>query len=264
MILKNKITHLLAIILIILTACNKGPKVIDTAKETSTGVFSNDTVAPTSVKNNSSFTDDLHKIKVNEILPTKKYIYLNVNEGEEQYWIATRSKEVKVGETYYYKGGLLKTNFESKEYNRMFEKIYLVSSLVEANHGNNSNTLNTNNDSHTAQPNPTKENIPTHTEKIVAHKGSIKIAELVKDPKKYEGKTIQISGVCSKINPGIMDRNWIHIKDGSKDDFDLVVTSSVFVPEGTTITIKALVSLNKDFGAGYTYDLILEDGVLVK
>jgi len=27
--------------------------------------------------------------------------------------------------------------------------------------------------------------------------------------------------------------------------------------------MKATVSLNKDFGAGYTYDLILENGVLV-
>ena len=28
-------------------------------------------------------------------------------------------------------------------------------------------------------------------------------------------KTIQISGKCSKTNPNIMGRNWIHIKDGS-------------------------------------------------
>jgi hypothetical protein len=60
-----------------------------------------------------------------------------------------------------------------------------------------------------------------------------------------------------------MDRNWIHIKDGSKDDYDLVITSDVFVPEGSVVTMKAQVSLNKDFGAGYKYDLILENGILV-
>jgi hypothetical protein len=60
-----------------------------------------------------------------------------------------------------------------------------------------------------------------------------------------------------------MNRNWIHIKDGSKDDYDLVITSDTYVAEGTVITMKALVTLNKDFGAGYTYDLILEDGVLI-
>lgn len=61
-----------------------------------------------------------------------------------------------------------------------------------------------------------------------------------------------------------MNRNWIHLKDGSKDDYDLVVTSDVFVPEGTALTLKAMVTLNKDFGAGYKYDLILENGTIVK
>lgn len=60
-------------------------------------------------------SNEFHTVVVNEVLPTSKYVYLNVNEGEEKYWIATSSMEVKVGGTYYYKGGLLKTNFESKE-----------------------------------------------------------------------------------------------------------------------------------------------------
>ena len=61
-----------------------------------------------------------------------------------------------------------------------------------------------------------------------------------------------------------MDRNWLHIQDGSQNDFDLVVTSNSFVPEGSKITIRAVVSLNRDFGAGYKYDLILENGALVQ
>ena len=67
-----------------------------------------------------------------------------------------------------------------------------------------------------------------------------------------------------KVNPNIMNRNWIHIKDGTKDDFDLVITSDKFVPEGSVVTMKAVVTLNKDFGAGYKYDLILENGTIVK
>jgi hypothetical protein len=61
-----------------------------------------------------------------------------------------------------------------------------------------------------------------------------------------------------------MDRNWIHLQDGSNDDFDMVITSNTFVPEGEMITIRAVVSLNRDFGAGYKYDLILENGTLVQ
>jgi hypothetical protein len=109
-----------------------------------------------------------------------------------------------------------------------------------------------------------KEDIPTHTEKIVQHKGSIKIAEIVANPNKYEGMTVQITGKCVKVNPNIMERNWIHLQDGSMDDFDLVVTSNTFVPEGMVVTIRALVSLNRDFGAGYRYDLILENGIVIE
>jgi len=166
--------------------------------------------------------------------------------------------DVTVGETYFYKGGLLKTNFESKEFNKVFDKIYLVSSnLVLANHATNPDFQNTAANVQ-ADVNPTKT-----TQKQVAVKGSIKIAELGKNAKKYEGKTVQISGTCKKLNASIMGKNWIHLADGSKDSYDLVVTSTELVNEGDFVTIKAVVTLNKDFGAGYKYDLILENGTLV-
>ena len=268
---KNFKTFALATTLIITAiACNKDPKVIPLTTENESskpsGVFSDETTNDVNTNQKAAFSDDLHTVVVNEVLPTSKYTYLNVNEGEKQFWIATRTKDVSVGKTYFYKGGLLKTNFESKEYNRVFETVYLISSLVATNHASTTRDTNTNINSNSEidQSKVIKEDIPTHTEKIIEHKGSIKIAELVKDPKKYEGKTVQISGVCTKINPGIMERNWILLKDGSKDDFDLVVTSDVFVPEGSAITVKAIVTLNKDFGAGYKYDLILENGTLIK
>ncbi len=260
---------MLIAVTLIITACNNNPKVITTTTTENedlnkpSGIFKEGNSVETTTKKNTAFGDALHKVIVTEVIPAKKYVYLNVSEGGKQFWITTGKKEFIVGETYFYKKGLLKTNFESKEYNRVFDTIYLVTNLVAERHGNNSGILNTSR-SVTKQDIPIKQELETHTENIVQHKGSIKISELVSDPKKYEGKTVQLSGICTKINAGIMNRNWIHLKDGSKDDFDLVVTSEVFVPEGSTITIKALVTLNKDFGAGYKYDLILENGIIIK
>ena len=251
-------------------ACNNNPKVITASidNESSTkssGIFSESNIAEPNnqVDFNTPLTEEMHKVIVNEVLPAAKYVYLNVNEGDKQYWVATGKKEIKTGETYYYKRGLLKTNFESKEHNRVFETVYLVTNLVSEKHGNNAGNLNMSS-SNSNQTKTANSNTPINTEKVVQQKGSIKIVELLKDPKKYEGKTIQLTGVCSKVNAGIMDRNWIHIKDGSEGDYDLVITSETFVPEGKTFTMKAVVTLNKDFGAGYVYDLILENGVLVK
>ncbi|MCF8274416.1 MAG: hypothetical protein K9I95_11345 [Flavobacteriaceae bacterium] len=256
-----------ALVTLVFFGCNNNPKVIpinsDNANPNTSGIFSGS--SNESVDFNAPTSNEFHSIVVTEVLPTSKYVYLNVTEGEENYWIAARSMEVKVGESYYYKGGLLKTNFESKEYNRVFDKVILVSSLVTAaNHGTDGAASNGVINTSKTPVNTTKQDIEMHTEKIVQKQGSIKISELVKNPKKFEGQTIQLDGVCTKINAGIMDRNWIHIKDGSKDDYDLVITSDAFIPEGAVFTIKAVVVLNKDFGAGYKYDLILENGTIVK
>lgn len=267
----RKINILLLFVSIIslgfIVSCKNGPKKITKSNnveksEKSSGVFSGSDASDQNSGTNQSFTDDVHAVVVNEILPTSRYVYLNVKEGERQFWIATRKQNVSKGKRYFYKGGLLKTHFESKEYNRVFDTVYLVSSLVEENHSKNSGQLN-NTNSVDLEATSEKVVIPTHTKEIIEYKGSIKIAELVKDPKKYKGKTVQISGKCVKVNPNIMNRNWIHLKDGTKDDYDLVVTSDTFVPEGKIITVKGLVTLNKDFGAGYKYDLILENGIVI-
>ncbi len=247
-------------------ACNNGPKVVQPSNEqeesTKSGIFTPDPSTQVVTSTDQSFSNELHTVSVNEVLPATKYVYLNVSEGDAKFWIATRKQEIKKGETYFYRGGLLKTNFESKEYNKVFDTIYLISNLVAQDHSKHTDNLNSS--VQKSDPIAQKEDIPTNTDKIIEHKGSIKIAELIKDPKKYEGHTIQLSGKCVKVNPNIMDRNWIHLHDGSKDDYDLVITSNTFVPEGSNITIRATVVLNKDFGAGYTYDLILENGTLVK
>ena len=247
-------TYSLVSILILITfiSCDQGGTVSS---------FSEEGQTPAVSPSKDSNPNQLHTVVVDEVLPAKKYVYIHVTEGAEQFWVATAKKEIGVGDTYFFRGGLLKTNFESKEYNRMFKKIYLVSQFVPANHGGNSGALSGNKIKLPEDSSPDKED--AKTVKKIEKAGSMKIAELVEDPQKYEGQTVQLSGECVKINPKIMGRNWIHLKDGSKDDFDLVITSDIFVPEGTVITIKAKVTLNKDFGAGYQYDLILEDGILV-
>ncbi len=256
-----------------LIGCNNGPKVIPPSSQTEenlekgSGIFTPNPATQVTTSSDTSFNEDLHKVIVQEVLQANRYVYLNVKEEENgQFWIATRKQEAKKGEVYYYRRPLLKTNFESKEYNRVFDTIYLVSNLVSQDHSKHAVAQNSPN---TQTPKikknaTTKEDIPTHTDKEIKHKGTLKIAELLKDPKKYEGHTIQLSGKCVKVNPNIMERNWLHIQDGSKNDFDLVVTSNTFIPEGSDITIRGVVSINRDFGAGYKYDLIIENGTLVK
>ena len=200
---------------------------------------------------------DRHTVVALETLPTSKYIYVRVKEGQEEFWLATILQEVNVGRSYFYRGGLLKTNFESKEYNRTFDKLYLVSQLVPSDHGNSVGG---------SGAAPSTSPIPSAVAPLppLDVPGSTKIADLIADPKSFGGKTIQVSGTCTKVNPNIMGRNWIHVKDKSKGDPELVITTDAPVAEGQVVTIIGTVVLNKDFGAGYKYDILLEGGRLVK
>lgn|GEM_PF-155355 len=253
---------------LLLVACHSGPKVIEPT-QIGDGDNGNDLFVPdpstlvTPPPDGGMVAQALHKVAVKEVMPTDRYVYLRVSEGKHEFWIATRKQEVEKGAIYYYKGGLLKTHFESKEYQKVFDTIYLVSSLVPENHSKGM-MLPSSGAPASMPPAVIKEDIPMHSEKPVTQKGVVTIAELVKDPKKFEGHTIQIHGTCVKINPNIMNRNWIHLQDGTKDSYDLVITSTSFVPEGEEVTMTGVVGLNKDFGAGYTYDIILENGLLIQ
>ncbi|WP_203296589.1 hypothetical protein [Luteirhabdus pelagi] len=256
----------------ILFACNDGPKVIS-AKEkevskTASNIFSEENTNTETTHNhttepNESVSDGIHKVTVKEVLPTTKYVYLNVSENGETFWIATAKQPIEVGKTYFYRGGLLKTNFESKEHNRVFDRMILINNLVPEDHAMHTN-MQGQGDVTRSQTTPVKEDIEMHGEKISQQKGSMSIADLLKEPNRYEGKVVQLSGKVAKVNPNIMNRNWIHLQDGTQDDFDMVLTSKQFVQEGETVTMKGTVVLNRDFGAGYTYDLIIENAEVVK
>lgn len=244
------------VIIIMMTACTKNPKVItaspdQASTEESTGIFAEPPVKLIPDQPQPSIAEGVHTVTIEEVLPTTKYVYLRVKEGQEQFWIATINREVTIGGTYFYQGGLLKTNFESKEHNRVFEKMYLVSALVESDHSSH------------VSPENSQQPITTSAKPLDV-KGSVKIADLVANPKKYAGKTIQISGKCVKVNPNIMGRNWVHLQDGSKDDYDLVITCDVQIPVGHTVTMTGKVVLDKDFGSGYKYAILLEEGELVQ
>jgi hypothetical protein len=61
-----------------------------------------------------------------------------------------------------------------------------------------------------------------------------------------------------------MNRNWIHLQDGSRNAFDFVVTTAQPLPVGHTVTLEGVLSVDRDFGAGYKYDVILENGQTIR
>ena len=101
---------------------------------------------------------------------------------------------------------------------------------------------------------------------IEAVEGTITIAGLFSDLKAYEGKTIRIRGEVIKFNPAIMERNWVHLQDGTEYEgkFDLTATSVESFEVGTTVILEGLVTLDLDFGYGYSYEVLLEKATAVE
>jgi len=76
---------------------------------------------------------------------------------------------------------------------------------------------------------------------------------------------VTVQGQVVKISRNIMGRNWIHIQDGTEHDgnFDLTITSDISVETGKTLTFEGKIALDKDFGFGYFYEIILEEAIII-
>ena len=63
-----------------------------------------------------------------------------------------------------------------------------------------------------------------------------------------------------------MDRNWLHLQDGTRhgEDFDLTVTTTESAQPDEIITVRGKIALNKDFGYGYSYKILLEEARIIE
>ena len=96
--------------------------------------------------------------------------------------------------------------------------------------------------------------------------GGITIAELLNNKTKYSGQVVKVQGLVVKLNNGIMNRNWIHIKDASinSENKDLTVTTTESAALGDIVTFEGKIAVDKDFGSGYTYEIIMEEAKIIK
>jgi hypothetical protein len=91
--------------------------------------------------------------------------------------------------------------------------------------------------------------------------GGKTIADLYAASAQLGGKSVKVRGKVVKYNANILGKNWLHLQDGtgSAGSNDLLVTTSAEAKRGDTVLIEGQVALNKDFGAGYKYNLLVED-----
>ena len=94
------------------------------------------------------------------------------------------------------------------------------------------------------------------------------VADIFGKAASLKGKKVKIKGQVVKFSPQIMGKNWLHIQDGSgdplKNTHDLVVTTAGKAEKGDIVTVEGVLAVDKDFGAGYKYAVIVEDVAITR
>lgn len=199
---------------------------------------------------------DLHTVVVQEVVQATSYTYLKVKEADSEFWIAITKREIEAGETISYAGGLEMKNFESKDLQRTFETIYFVDKIVSGEPSASQQSVSM---SHRMKPELEKKEVS-----IEPAEGGITIGELFANRDSYADKTVLIKGQVTKVNRAIMGRNWVHLQDDTSESgsYDLTVTTNEEVNVGDVVTFEGKITLNKDFGAGYSYEVLMEQAKL--
>ncbi len=216
------------------------------------------------------------KIVVSEVIHTSNYTYLQATQDGIEKWFALPLFDAKKGESYYYSASMEMVNFASRELNRTFDKIYFLEGIslqpiVKGEDQIHQREHEPEEDHQHLSPQALHGNktgagaISEKKEvKIDAVNNGITIAELFSHKEKYEGKIIRINGEVVKLSSGIMGKNWIHVQDGTEHGgkFDLTITSVHKVTIGDVAIFEGTISINKDLGFGYFFEVLMEDAVL--
>lgn len=194
-----------------------------------------------------------HKIEVTDIAQTPNYTYIKASENGNEYWIAVTKMEPKKGETLYFSKSMEMKNFKSETLNRTFESVLFVQDISQT--------------PPSAQTPMSHPQVFTQTRqdvKIEPLKDGKSIEQIYEQKDKLNGETVRVKGQVVKYNAHIMGRNWIHIQDGTggNNNFDLMVTSADSARTGDIVIVEGTVEINQDFGAGYSYPVLLSNAVI--
>ncbi len=203
-------------------------------------------------------TSKAYEVEALEVMQAPSYTYVLASDGEIKFWLATTKANLVEGRNYHFTNAMEMKDFTSEELGKTFDRIYFINKLIP---GAITEPHNMSQDSkHGRQKMPEKADL-----KVSPAEGGVSIADLYENRSDYENKTVKVRGKVVKYSPDIMGRNWIHIQDGTGEigSHDLTITTGDEIAVGEIGTFEGVLNLEKDFGSGYYYELILEDAKLI-
>ena len=94
------------------------------------------------------------------------------------------------------------------------------------------------------------------------------VEEVITKRIELKDKTVLVRGKVVKFTPEILNKNWIHLRDGSgsasDNTHDVIVTTNDQAKVGEVVVVKGVVHVDKDLGSGYAYKVLIEEAALQK
>jgi DNA/RNA endonuclease YhcR with UshA esterase domain len=203
-----------------------------------------------------------------EVLPAAPYTYLRLKTAQGELWAAVPAADVKVGAAVTVLVQVKMNKFESKTLNRTFDSVSMGTLAGDAPAAAAAPAVDpaalaaSVTAAHAAPPFPAMDKVAKATGPD-AHT----IAEIYAKKGALKDRTVTVKAKVMKVRSGILGKTWIHLSDGSgqaqSHDYDLTVTTKDAVQGGDVVTVKGVLHLDRDFGAGYVYPVILEDAKIV-
>lgn len=190
------------------------------------------------------------KGEVLEVQEVESYTYLRLKTSEGETWAAVGKAPVVKGAQVVIENAMTMNDFESKSLKKNFKTI-IFGTLGGAAGA-----------AHAAKP------VDVGDVKVSRATGAnaYTVLEIVTKAKALKDKQVVVRGKIVKYNAGIMGKNWVHLRDGtgSEGSNDILVTTQNQAKAGDVVTVKGVVRNDKDFGAGYSYKVLIEEATLQK
>jgi hypothetical protein len=239
------------------------------------------------------------KGKVLETMNAAGYTYIKIDSDLGQAWVAVPESKVEVGQVVMANPGMAMADFESKTLNKTFDVIIFSSGLGDPNKpfnpGKEAAMGATGSDksfaaamqAETGAANPhagagmggmmggaamgaasggsSTAIVPAAEVKVDKAKAdnARTVGECFDNARQLNNEKVTVRGKVMKVSRMIMGKNWVHLQDGTgnpmKNTHDLVITTMADPEVDSVIVIEGTLHADKDFGAGYRYDVIIED-----
>lgn len=190
------------------------------------------------------------------------YALLAMKDGDEK-WVAGPQVKLEVGQNVGITKGDAMDDFHSPSLDRTFERLELVGRISPLD-GTADSMPSSDQKVPGASEHTTADS--AGVEEMPVPEGGVAVEDIHAKQKELAGKEVTVRGKVVKFNANILNANWLHVQDGSGDPsagtHDITVTTGETAEVGEVVTVTGTVTVNKDFGAGYKYDVMVEEATL--